>query len=233
MINIISKLIKLTLNASSSQRNKYAIIPFGCYCMPRVITTLCNLKPKKENGEKTCPFDLAFFDDINSNTELLKTKFENFFENLEYDKKRKLWVNKNYQATFLHDGDLNFEEFKEKYSKRIENLYNYINNKNKHIFFVIATFTPIENKQIQDLINAIKQYRNETEFTIIIINQNTRKIVHNFKNVKIICLRKDKLFKKINEKSNGNWVKELKELKTFDSILFYLKIVLKLKQAIK
>ena len=54
---------------------QYKIISLDTYCLPRVITTINNLKPTKEKGEKTCPFDLAFFNDVDAIIKLLDTDF--------------------------------------------------------------------------------------------------------------------------------------------------------------
>ena len=76
----IELIFNLKINYIKKKKKAYKIIPLGTYCLPRVIATLNKLKPTKEQGELSCPFDLAFFNDINKNNELIKTKFEKFFE---------------------------------------------------------------------------------------------------------------------------------------------------------
>lgn len=65
----------------------YEIIPFGNYCLPRVITTVNRLKIPKKYGGKSFPFDLCF-SNFSLNTKLLSTKFDDFFDDIEYDNEK-------------------------------------------------------------------------------------------------------------------------------------------------
>ena len=144
----------------------YTVIPFGNYCMSRFITTASRLKPRKYFGEKTCPFDLLFCLDFEANTELFDTHFEKFYDGIEFDKKTQNWVNKKYNITFIHDRDITLEQLKERYDARIKNLYDYVNDKTKHLYFVTAISSNIEkvvsfNKKELSFIDEEKIHRKD------------------------------------------------------------------------
>lgn len=208
---------------------KYKIIPFGCYCLPRVITTINRLKPTRKHGEESFPFDLCF-SDFNSNLHFLSSEFQDFFDNLTFDNKRKYWINEKYNLVFNHD-HLSLDEFKERYNKRIKNFYSALNNKSKYIYFVIATFQPITNLQVKSFIDEINKYRNSMTYSIIIINQSTTSIKYNDENVYSIDLTQDKCFDKINGK--GLWAMNLKKMKSFNARFFNYKVNSKLSKIIR
>lgn len=104
----------------------YTIVPLGTYCLPRCITTYAKIKPSKKEGEKSFPFDLAFYNNFEMILNLIETKFENFYTNLRYDSKQKLWINDSLNAIFNHDGTLSMEDFINRYNQRINNFFNYI-----------------------------------------------------------------------------------------------------------
>ena len=39
---------------------KYEIVSLGVNCLPRTILTRHGIKPRKADGELSCPFDLVF-----------------------------------------------------------------------------------------------------------------------------------------------------------------------------
>lgn len=191
---------------------KYKIIPMGTYCFARCITTSNKLKPKKTNGEKTCPFDLAFFNDIDSIIKLLDTKFANFYDDLEYDSENKKWINKKLNSIFIHDGKLSKEQFVEKYDARINNLYNYFADKNFHKYCLIATTFNITLEQINGLTLALSKYMGKTEFDIIIINQSIENI--DCKKDNVFIINQNEFLENFNLiYKKYDWVRELKRRK--------------------
>lgn len=208
---------------------KYIIIPFGTYCLPRVIVALGRLKPKKFYGEKTCPFDLLF-SDLYGNVNLLKAGFEDFFDDIIFDKNKNYYINKKYNIEFFHDGNLTYEEFRVRYSNRIRNLLEYLNDK-RHVYFLIATFEVPETFCLKDLAETVKKYRKNDSFDIIVINQSKTKVETEISNVHMIDLTSDMKFERINRE--GNWVQELKYMKTLAARRFYNKLLRELKKIIK
>lgn len=135
-----------------TDNKEYKIICLGEYCLPRVITTLCGLKKRKADGEKTCPFDLAFCWDFDGILDILEDKFETFFQNIEYDyfKKEniltdlnkifttklsaKVWKHEKAGIIFNHENYTDRAFFIERYKKRIENFYEYLKSSNIYIY---------------------------------------------------------------------------------------------------
>ena len=206
--------------------NHYKIIPLGTYCLPRVITTVNKLKPSKLNGEKTLPFDLAFFKDMNKNIDLVINHFDDIFdeqkEGFSYDKENKYWINKKYNIIFNHEYNLNYAELKSLYEKRINNLYEYISDKSKHIFYLIAVFEPLSASKLEELYKYTKELRGDDKIDIIIINQSENKINLKIPYVHIINAFNYDLFNDIN--LWNNWVAHLKSSKSVQAKLFFRKI---------
>jgi len=136
----------------------YKIIPLGQYCLPRVASTLSGLKPPKNSGELTCPFDLAFFDDIDSISFLLENEFETFFDDINFDPEKKYYISKNLHIRFNHDGKLSLHEFRERYEKRIVNFYKYVALKRK-VVFIHATSFALKEASVFRLYNVLCKIR--------------------------------------------------------------------------
>ncbi|MBQ7674525.1 MAG: hypothetical protein IJT36_08500 [Alphaproteobacteria bacterium] len=200
----------------------YKIIPLGTYCLPRVITTQLFFKPTKSLGEETFPFDLAFFNDLDVVAKLIENRFENFFYGLEFKKNQDgtgIYINKKLKAVFNHDGNLTKDEFVNRYNRRIDYFYKYIKDKKKKIFFIIATYSHLNERTIDHIIEAIEIYRKD-KYQLIIINQNKDNLISNRKNVSVIeayHLRKE--FDLLN--TNGQWVAELSTLEMKEAKVFH------------
>ena len=234
-INFINKYWKIIIGRIDKvlykkKWDKYKIIPMGEYCLPRVITTINKLKPSKINGEKTLPFDIAFFKDIERNIYLIKTGFKDVFDEVTYNEEYNYWVNKNYFIEFNHEEKFSLDELKLLYKKRIENLYEYINDKTKHIYFLIATFKPINVNKLEELLSYMKEQRGDNEFDIIIINQAKEEIYINNKQIHIINMGKDTFFSEHNK--DGNWASQLKSLKSVKARAFYKSLTEQLREII-
>ena len=207
----------------------YKIIPFGNYCLPRVVTTLNRLKPTKKYGEESFPFDLCF-SDFECNIKLLSNKFRGFYKNLKIDKTKNCYINKQLNMIFNHDV-MPLDEFKTRYNNRIKNLYTILKNNDKYLYFIIATFKPITNKLIESFIKEITKYRETKTYSIIVINQSERPLRSHRKNVYCIDLFNDSSFKYLNR--TRDWCKELKKMDTFSARFFNHKLYKKLKEIIK
>ena len=206
----------------------YKIISLGTYCFPRVITTYNGLKPKREQGEKSCPFDLAFFNNVDKNIELINTCFGGLFEKLEYSfpkcndfqNKKRYWLNYEYSAIFNHEDEFSRESLVQRYEARIKNFYDYLNEKGVHKFFIIAYSSAIFENTVISLKNVLLKFMPEKDFSIILINQSREVNEINLKNVYIINQYKNyENFLKINK--NGEWVNELEKRKMPESQKIY------------
>lgn len=206
--------------------NNYRIVCLGTYCLPRVITTMLNLKPRKAAGEKTCPFDMCFSWDFNGILNLLDEEFANFFNDIKYDYFEnqeikaelleifgnptaiKTWIHTKANIFFNHEAIFpEKEKFTEIYERRIKNLYEYLKETDKKLYIVIASFNVISQKQIERLNSIIERYRPKDSFEIILIDQSATKTEISLPNTHIIDGTKPehrKLFK-------SNWVKLLED----------------------
>ena len=208
----------------------YNIIPFGHHCLPRIITTLNKFKPTKEFGEKSYPFDLCF-SDFSSNVKFLENEFANFYDEMEFDDNKKCWMNKKYNLILNHDNQ-SFEVLKERYDKRIANLYSALNDNERHIYFLIATYKIINNNDMEFFLDLINKYRSLESYSVIIINQSDVRFDFNLKKkIDVIDFTDDVLFPEMVKR--GDWVRELKKMKTRSAKKFNRRIKSELSKIIK
>jgi len=206
-----------------TENKDYNIVCLGSNCLPRVITTVCGLKPTRAQGEKTCPFDLCFSLDFDEILNLLDSKFKNFYENVKLDKVEnegikselnsiygtklisQIWHNPKSKIVFIHENDASPKSFVDRYDNRIKNLYDYIKDKNKRLYFVISTFKSLSDDQIKRLNSIVRHYRTG-DFYNIIINQSSENMEIHFDNTFVINYNKPnwlRLYK-------SGWVEMLK-----------------------
>ena len=237
MFNIIEKFFHKKPTAYSLG---YRIIPLGSYCLPRVISTLSMLKPRKAAGEKTLPFDLGFFMNFDRILDTLDNEFKTFYDDIEwgwisnplvtmdlkmlfdFNPNVKHWVSEKLGAVFNHEYMMTDKgEFKTRYDKRIENFYEYIKDDRYELYFLVASFSEIRQPQINRLKSIIDRYRSKNSYNIIIINQSSHKYTLNDKNVYIID-EIDDTFDKMLKANNTNWAAALKRKENFpDAQKFY------------
>ncbi len=211
-------------------KNGFRIICLGTYCLPRVIATVCHFKLKKEQGEKTCPFDLAFCWNFDGILDVLDKEFMNFFTNLEYDYfynenvrndlsayftaklEAKFWKNEHFGFIFNHETGFSFDDFKSRYEKRINNFYEYIKDNDTELYFLISSFNPISDEQIVKLNNIISHYRSIESFKNIIINQSENNLIINQENTHIINAGI------YNQIFRGDWALMIKEHEKYKEV---------------
>lgn len=202
-------------------KKNYKIISLGTYCFSRVITTANKLKPRRKEGEKTCPFDLASFSDFNSIINLVDTNFLNFYNDLDKDEQKR-WCNKDIGVIFPHDNELSKEQFIERYNKRIENLYGYFKDENTHKFILISSSSFIDIYQIEALICVLKKYMNKEDFDIILINQSDKFNKYKGENVYVINQNKNvNAFKHIAER---DWVYAIFKRTEIEALKIYIEV---------
>lgn len=117
------------------QRKKYNYVSLGSYCFSRVIATYNKIKHTKIMGEKTMPFDLAFSLSIDSVAHLIDTNFKDFFLDLKYDENKKYYINDSIKMIYNHDGELSLDQFRQRYTNRIKNLYEVLKKSRKSCVF--------------------------------------------------------------------------------------------------
>ncbi len=209
---IKNKIDKLVSNKIEKLSKNYKIISLGTFCLPRVITTFNGLKPRRSQGEKSCPFDLAFFNDIDKISELIDTKFKRFYDDIVYESPKdwnlKTWVNYSYEAYLNHDNALTKKEVVERYNNRISNFYEYLKDKTKHKFFLIASLSEISKLQMINLKNVLLKYMNKDEFDIIYINLSNEVLDFNEVGTFVINISR-RNWVKINK--SCDWIGELKK----------------------
>lgn len=228
----------------------YRIIPLGSYCLPRVISTLSMLKPRKAQGEKTLPFDLGFFWDFDKILDILDNEFKTFYNDIKFglinsnsardlevlfnfNSNVKHWVSDKLSAIFNHEYMMtNIDEFKTRYDKRIESFYEYLKDEKYELYFLIASFSEIKLSQINRLKNIINRYRDKNSYNIIIINQCTHSYKINERNVYVID-EIDETFDRMLRANNTNWAGALKRKDVFpDAKKFYDDVTDNLKKII-
>ena len=102
----------------------------------------------------------------------------------------------------------------------ISKVYDYLNEKGLHKFFIIAYSSAIFENTVISLKNVLLKFMPEKDFSIILINQSRKVNEINLKNVYIINQYKNyENFLKINK--NGEWVNELEKRKMPESQKIY------------
>ena len=240
MLKVIDKIKyfykKLSFDISCSCKmrglsKKYKMISLGKYCFPRVLLTANKLKPKRKQGEKSCPFDLAFFYNFDEIIKLLDTKFSNFYDGLVQDEENK-WVNKDINAYFVHEFGLTKEQVIEKYNKRIKNLYDYFAEKSFHKFCVIASFEEVFDYQLENLKSTLEKYMDKNEFSIILINQFSEYNSYESENIYEINQNHNcEKFNYINK--DGIWAIELEKRRMKEANDIYSEITEKLIEIVR
>ena len=155
---------------------EYEIVSLGCYCISRTILTRQNLKPRKAQGELSCPFDLVIHP-VKRITFNLKNDFSGYFDDLYFEKYKRHWFDfrkkgiwkKTDGTAFFHDKDCN-ENDKEKIIQRISNRidnFRTIMKDKKPVFFVQALK---EEEDIDNLYEELRNIRKENPFKLIVLD---------------------------------------------------------------
>jgi hypothetical protein len=134
------------------------IISLGIHCFTRTILTRWKIKPTKEQGELTCPFDLCVCP-LNSVYNLLRTKFATFFDGIYFDEEAKVFKNRDYKILFNHDTDItDIEQLKERYTRRIHNFYDILQRDTKKIFICTTVNDASNIDSVDKIANIVQPY---------------------------------------------------------------------------
>ena len=189
-------------------KKKIQIISLGQNCIPRTILTRHGIKPRKIWGELTYPFDLSIFGTIEV-TKSLKTDFNEFFFDLNYQNDKKYWVKEPNCIQFVHDAK-DKKELIKTYMKRIENFKNEMKNPLPILFVQLLE----DDEDVENLYNELVRLREDRPFKLLIID--TQDIV-TFEKAEIL-----KLSFPSEEYRNNWWKKEFynsKEGKIFEKTI--------------
>ncbi len=143
-------------------KKSYKIVSLGRNCFPKTILTNYGLKPTKAQGELTMPFDLCITRTA-SLPRILNNDFSDYFDDLYFDKKISLWVNKKYHIRYNHDIDCDAsqkDKLVERFSKRIENFKQTLCSDN-FIYFVLSSHKKIKQFDINNLYKILSTIQNE------------------------------------------------------------------------
>ena len=113
---------------------KYHLISLGQNCFVRMTMSDWGLKARKADGEKTMPFDISVHP-LKTMIKMLKTHFNGYFDNLEYDNEKQCWINSQLGIEFLHDHETDKNIFIERYHNRIAALDEALQDKKPCLFF--------------------------------------------------------------------------------------------------
>jgi hypothetical protein len=158
----------------------YEIVSLGMNCLPRYILTIGGLKPRKAEGELTCPFDVCIHP-IETIVSALENDFKGYYDDI-YFKRYKRWFldfrQKGYWekpdgTVFVHDKDCKtIDELKDKLKLREQNL-NLIINSDMPVVFVLYVRFPesrVYVNKLYDILN--KKISNRKKFVLAVLDFN-------------------------------------------------------------
>lgn len=164
---------------------KHQIISLGNNCMGRTITTKYGIKPTRIYGEKTIVFDQIFSPNIKNLVHLWNNNFDDFFDDVTFDKERNSWAILKYNCYAPHEFQLTKEEFIKITKQRIKNFYNILKTDKYAIF--IRFETEDCSPEVVNLLNEkIKEQRGSKPYKLFIINHCDEKQFSANENIVII-----------------------------------------------
>lgn len=157
---------------------KFEIVSLGVNCLPRTLLTRKNLKPRKAQGELSCPFDLVFHEPERI-THYIENDFANYFDDLYFSARKKGWWDfrkkglwkKDDGTRFFHDKDCKIndrEKLVNRVSKRMDNFRKILENEKPIIFVQALKHT----EDIENLYNVLKKKRGNKPFKLAILDFN-------------------------------------------------------------
>ena len=155
---------------------KFEIVSLGVNCLPRTLLTRKNLKPRKAQGELSCPFDLVSHK-VERITYYIENDFVNYFDDLSFRVRSKGWWDfrkkglweKSDNTQFFHDKDCKIndkEKLVNRVSKRMDNFRKILQNDKPIIFVQILS----DSEDIENLYRVLKKKRADKPFKLIIFD---------------------------------------------------------------
>jgi len=163
---------KIKVHISNSvKKSPYVFVSLGPNCYPRTVLTRVGLIKHKKEGQKTYPFDFAWFHKAKYVTEFLNNNFENFLSELKYSDFSSSWDNGE-KINFSHEAYIGPNE-KNKlikvYKRRINNFLNDIKQDKPFIFLQILK----DRKVGEDCLNtysALKNLLRNKKFVYVVVD---------------------------------------------------------------
>lgn len=156
---------------------KVEIVSLGVNCLPRTVLTRNGIKPKKAEGELSCPFDLVWHQ-LPNIIHYLKTDFNDYLDDIHFiirkrnflDFRKKGKWHKTDGTVFNHDLDCQFydkEKLLTRIKNRIDNFHNIISSE-VPILFVLNILDDAD--RIPDLYFTLKKICSHKKFKLMIID---------------------------------------------------------------
>ena len=165
------------------QTKKYEIVSLGQNCLPRTILTRWGIKPRKAQGELSCPFDLVRHK-LERIIYYLEQDFKGYFDDFFFVLRKRnfldfrgrgLWQKKD-GTIFYHDKDCKIndkEKIVQRVSGRIEN-FRKILKADTPILFVLNIMNSTQENNLEEnlarLCKVIKKIRGDKYFKIAVID---------------------------------------------------------------
>jgi hypothetical protein len=157
---------------------KFEIVSLGVNCLPRTLLTRKNLKPRKAQGELSCPFDLVSHEPERI-THYIENDFAGYFDDLSFRVRSKGWWDfrkkglweKSDNTQFFHDKDCKIndrEKLVNRVSKRMDNFRKILENEKPIIFVQSLKHT----EDIENLYSVLKKKRGNKPFKLAILDFN-------------------------------------------------------------
>ncbi len=156
---------KLSFLLPARKKNKY--ISLGYNCFVRTILTRYGIKPRRKQGELSCPFDLLL---VSPSTiaSLLENKFEGITSSLRHDEENDYWFNDDINAAFFHDHGMSAEQIQARYRKRAENFINISNKPEELKYIIVCKKNECKVSDLNRIYESLKSYRQDKPFKFIV-----------------------------------------------------------------
>jgi hypothetical protein len=116
------------------------------------------------------------------NDNLIHNTYYKFIFNHESPGHANLYINQKWSGGINHYIDNNYKEFKNRYIKRINNFFNYLNDPNNHIIFLLHGYKETNQNilKLKDVIS--KNYPNlQFEFLFVPVHYDKNIIIEQYK----------------------------------------------------
>lgn len=169
-------------------------ISLGWNCYSSMWAVNNGFRKRKDEGYKTCPFDLMvtnykgiidclnddfkyFYDEnniemikVNENEYTIYNSKYNFAFNHESPGHANLYINENWPEGINHFINNNLKNFKERYSNRINNFRYYLSDPNNFITFIMNSWQKTQD-DILELKLAIKKHYPDIKYEVILLDE--------------------------------------------------------------
>lgn len=146
----------------------YKIVSLGENCLPRTVMTRWGIKPKRNEGELSMPFDLAIHKASNI-YEIISSGFQGYLGKLKYQNETNTWINPDLSIRFNHDKDMGSDDLElltTRYEKRISNFYQVIESAGNVLFIQVV----IKDRFSPQILTVLERLRKGKPFKLAIID---------------------------------------------------------------